>query len=296
MKLLITGANGFIGRHVVELLLRSGHQVHAVCGHNRVEGAIVHQVDLLKSGAAAALMQDVRPERLLHLAWCAKPGVYWHSAENLNWVRASLELLESFQAYGGEHAVLVGSCAEYDWSGDSKCLEEQTPLSPSTLYGRCKNLTQELARLYACTYSMPLAWARVFNAFGPYEASGRLVPSVLQALLKGEPARCSHGEQLRDFLHVSDVAAALVHLLTIKADGVFNIGSGQAASIRFVVEYLAQQLDARALVKLGAVSVSASEPAYLVADNQRLLATGWQPRLSLTDGLDDALAWWRKTI
>lgn len=295
-RVLVTGASGFVGRQVVGQLLQAGHEVHAACGRQVLDGPVVHQLDLLEPGAPAALVAKVSPQRLLHLAWCAKPGVYWTSSENIGWVRSTLELLEAFQHHGGEQAVLVGSCAEYDWSGEGVCREYETPLQPATPYGRCKNATRELAGLFGQLHDMPIAWARIFHAYGPYEAQGRLVPAVLGALLKGEPARCSHGEQLRDLLHVADVAAALVQLMNVKADGAFNIGGGQPIRLREVIEYLARQLNAEHLLQFGAIPVAANDPPLLIADNQRLLATGWQRRFDLHSGLDDALAWWRGRI
>ncbi|MFG0380586.1 NAD-dependent epimerase/dehydratase family protein [Pseudomonas sp. zbq_18] len=296
-RILVTGASGFVGRQVIQQLLAAGHEVHAACGLQTLEGvANQYRVDLLVPGAAAALIGQIRPQRLLHLAWCAKPGTYWTSPENIAWVRATLELLEAFQLHDGEQAVLVGSCAEYDWSGEGICREYETPLRPATPYGRCKNASRELAELFGQLHGMPVAWARIFHAYGPYEAEGRLVPAVLGALFRGEPARCSHGEQLRDLLHVADVAAALVQLMNVRAEGTFNIGGGRPIRLREVIEYLARQLNAEHLLQFGAIPVAADDPPLLIADNQRLLATGWQPRFDLHSGLDDALAWWRGRI
>ncbi|QKE63053.1 NAD(P)-dependent oxidoreductase [Aquipseudomonas campi] len=297
----MTGAGGFIGRHVLSQLRDAGWEVHAVYSQSHTyaadnEKTAHHAVNLLLPGAAESLCKTVRPQCLLHLAWCAKPGGYWTSPENLSWVRATVELLEAFQHHGGEQAVLVGSCAEYDWSGEGVCREYQTPIKPATPYGRSKNATRELAELFGELHDIPVAWARIFHAYGPYEAPARLVPAVIGALLKGESARCSHGEQLRDLLHVADVAAALVQLLRVDARGAFNIGSGQPTRLREVIEYLARQLDAEHLLQFGVVPVAANDPPLLIADNQRLLATGWQPRFDLHSGLNDALAWWRGQI
>ncbi len=297
-RVLVTGASGFIGQHVVQRLQLSGHEVHAVYANTPIPslGAVTgHQTNLLEPGAIERLIATVRPERLVHLAWCAKPGVYWTSPENLLWVNATLRMLETFQTHGGQHAVLVGSCAEYDWRYGF-CREALTPLVPATIYGRCKNATRELAEVFSQVHGLPIAWARIFHAYGPFESAGRLVPAVINALLAGQPALCSHGEQQRDLLHAADIASALEVLLQHRAQGAFNLGSGQPVRLRAVVEHLAKRLNAMHLLRMGAVAVSADEPPMLMADNQRLVALGWKAQFDLHDGLDDALAWWRERI
>lgn len=296
-RVLVTGASGFIGQHALQQLQLCGFEIHAVARQAMTShpSVVWHQADLLEPDAINALMAQICPDQLLHLAWCAKPGVYWTSPENLRWVRATLDLLDAFHANGGKHAVLVGSCAEYDWRY-GYCREDITPLVPATIYGRCKNATRELADVFSQVHGLPIAWARIFHAYGPFETPGRLVPAVINALLKGQPAACSHGEQLRDLLHGADIASALVTLLQCHAQGAFNLGSGQPVRLREVVEYLATQLDAVDLLRLGDVAVAADDPPLLLADNQRLLTLGWKAKFDLQDGLDDALAWWRGRV
>lgn len=294
-RVLVTGATGFIGRALVEQLLLQGYEVHGVhSGQSAVDDGRVHWhgLDLLASGAVAELLGRVRPDKLLHLAWCAKPGAYWSSPDNLLWVRATLELLEAFRANGGQGAVIAGSCAEYDWN-HGHCQEDLTPLVPATVYGRCKNAARELAEVFTQVHGMPIAWGRIFQVYGPHEAAGRLVPSVIGALLRGEEARCSHGQQWRDFIHVRDVATALVALLEARVSGAFNIGNAEPVRLRTVIEYLAERLGGSERLRLGALAAPEGDPPLLVADNRRLLALGWRPQFDLYRGLDDALAWWQ---
>jgi nucleoside-diphosphate-sugar epimerase len=108
----------------------------------------------------------------------------------------------------------------------------------------------------------------------------------LHALAQSRTVACSHGQQLRDYLHVSDVAGALVHLLMHpQAKGVFNIGSGQATRLMDMVNMCTQAFASPSPVQFGAIAVSPDEPPLIVADTHKLQATGWRPEVSLQDGL-----------
>ncbi len=104
---------------------------------------------------------------------------------------------------------VCGSGYEYDWSY-GYCTEGLTPCVPDTVYGACKHALHEMVRSYAAARQLSVAWPRVFFLYGPHEHPQRLVSSVVRALLRGEPAPCSHGRQIRDYMHVQDVADGLV--------------------------------------------------------------------------------------
>jgi nucleoside-diphosphate-sugar epimerase len=256
-----------------------------------------HRADLLDREQTSALMKAVAPTHLLHLAWYAEPGKYWHSEENLRWVEASLQLLRAFASNGGERAVLAGSCAEYDWSGagwNGVCSEDGTPLRPATLYGTCKLCLGAIGSSWAAGRSLSLATGRIFFAYGPAEDPRRLVSSVARALVKGEPAPCSEGSQRRDFLHTSDVAAAFVALLNSDATGAVNIGSGAATTIRDVVSLIAAAAGRPELVRFGELPTRPDEPPVVEADVRRLRnEVGWSPSLSLEQGIQQVVDWWK---
>lgn len=294
-KVLLTGAGGFIGRQCLPILRDAGFEVHALSRalHETGQGVQWHAVNLFEDNAVEMLFAKVRPTHLLHLAWYAEPGRYWTAPENFQWVRASLALLQAFAAQGGQRVVMAGTCAEYDWR-HGWCSEAVTPLAPTTVYGTCKHTLQAMLAAYCRQYGLSSAWGRIFFLYGPHEHPSRLVSSVIRSLLRGESALCSSGEQVRDFLHVADVASAFIALLDSDVQGPVNIASGEAVVIRDLVEKVSTKLGHPELLRLGARPTPVEEPPLLLADVRRLKKElGWQPSIGLDSGLDDAIAWWR---
>jgi nucleoside-diphosphate-sugar epimerase len=294
MKVLITGAAGFIGRPCLAALRQQGDDVCAVSSRVHAPDEVEwRQVDLFDEAGVRDLIASVRPTHLLHMAWITTPGRYWTSPANLDWVRASLQLLRQFQACGGERVVMAGTCAEYEW-GHARCVEGVTPLKPATLYGTCKHGLQLVCEAFSRETGLSSAWGRIFFTYGPYEHPARLVPGVVEALLARQTADCSAGTQVRDFLFVDDVARAFVALLKSPVTGPVNIASGVPVTIRTVVSELAALLDGTDLVRFGSREIAPGDPEVLVGGVDRLTnEVGWQPGFTLAEGLDATIRWHR---
>ena len=238
-------------------------------------------------------MDTVQPTHLLHLAWFVVPGRLITAAENFDWVMSSLQLLQRFADLGGGRALMCGSAYEYDWRY-GYCSEELTPRGPTTVYGACKSALYEMASAMSEQRQLT-AWSRPFFLYGPREHPDRLVASVARKLLRDEPAPTSHGRQIRDYLHVQDVADALVAILTSDMVGPVNIGSGVPVTIGEVVQTVGRLIGREDLVQLGALAARANDAPMVVADPTRLRSElGWQPQFGLSDGLADTIAWWRQ--
>lgn len=295
-KVLLTGATGFIGHHCLEPLEARGYELHAVSSKPMKAGASGihwHQVDLLQPGAAKALLAEVKPTHLLHLAWFVVPGKLITAPENFAWVRASMELVQEFAAQGGKRMTVCGSGYEYDWNY-GYCSEKLTPAVPNTVYGSCKQALNLLVQSFASQNALSAAWGRVFFLYGPNEHPQRLVSSVILSLLKGDPAKTSHGKQIRDYMHVQDVADGMVALLDSEVTGTVNVCSGQATTLREIVLTIGRLVGKPELIQLGAIPARANDTPLVVGENLRLLnEVGWRQRYDLESGLQQTIDWWK---
>ena len=297
-RVLVTGGTGFIGRSALPRLLATGYEVHATTldpvGAGMPEDVHWHGADLLDNTQIAALMATVRPTHLLHLAWCAVPGQYQTSTENLRWVQGSLFLVEQFLQWGGRRVTVAGTCAEYDWR-DGRCKENFTPLEPARLYSVCKHALHIMLTSWSQQMKFSLGWGRVFFLYGPFEHPRRLVASVIRSLLNNESALCTEGYQERDFLYVHDVADALVALLESNVEGPVNIASGKAVAIRDIIFALGRLLGSEDLLRLGALPTPPDEHPLVVGDVDRLHnEVVWRPKFTLGAGLADTVEWWKE--
>lgn len=278
-RILLTGATGLIGRHCAAALRARGHEVISL---SRSAGGN-NGVDLLDPVACRRAVAGAGADMLLHLAWADGPD-RWTTPANLDWVAASLTLLRAFAQSGGRRAVLVGSCAEYDWS--QPVLSELAPLNPATLYGAAKARLGQLALAAAPALGLSVAWARPFFVYGPDEPAGRLFGDLIRGLAAGQPVDCTDGEQRRDFLHVDDLAQALAALLASPVEGAVNVGSGVAVPVKDMIGTLARQMGRPDLVRLGARLRPADDPACLQSDITRLRdEVGFTPRHDMESGI-----------
>jgi nucleoside-diphosphate-sugar epimerase len=298
-KILITGATGFIGRHCLPLLKKKGYEIYALSSkktESPTDGINWIQFDLIGNQSIKELVAAIRPSHLLHFAWVTTPGKIWTSTDNLKWLRSSIELVEAFALEGGKRAVLAGTCAEYDWTA-AEFSESKTICRPHTLYGSCKLALHLILENLSKEMGLSQAWARIFYLYGPHEYSQRFIPAMIKGLLLKEKIPCSHCNQIKDFLHVEDVADAFVTLLESQLEGAINIGSGIGISLKQMVQKITDQLGGQELVQFGALSFPMTDADSLIADTTRLKKElAWTPAYSLQEGLNRTIQWWKDQV
>jgi nucleoside-diphosphate-sugar epimerase len=296
MRVLLTGAGGFIGAHVARALLARGAEVHAVVRDRSraprlasiAERLTTHEADIIDATATARVVEASKPDVAIHAAWYAVPGKYLDAPENLAHVAASLDLATRLVDAGCKRFVGVGTCFEYDTSVGTP-LRESSPTLPRFLYATCKLALHDVLRAYAPIAKTSFAWCRLFYQYGPMEARERLVPHVIDRLLGGGIAETSGGAQVRDFLHVADVAGAISAVALSDVEGAVNIGSGVPVTVREIVATVARLCDATDRVRFGAMPYRPNDPMFVCADVEKLRGTGFTPKFDLESGLEDTV-------
>jgi nucleoside-diphosphate-sugar epimerase len=233
-----------------------------------------------------------RPEVCAHLAWYGDPQTYLTSHANLAELSASYAFLLAMMEAGCRRFLMTGTCAEYAPSLDR--LSEDSPTGPSTLYAACKLSLQLVSTQLAAELDARATWARIFHLYGPNEKQERLVPAVISALLANTEFAATAGDQVRDYLHVADVASALCDLIDRDVYGIVNICSGTPVKVRDLIETIAGLLERQELVRFGQATSQRWDPAYICGDNSRLVKeVGWRRHFDLRPGLADTIDWWR---
>jgi nucleoside-diphosphate-sugar epimerase len=278
---------------VVPRLLAAGHEVHGISSRPAPHpaGVIQHVADIL-SPDFPRLVREIGATHLLHLAWHLPHNLFWTARENVQWVEASIRMLDAFAQAGGRRWVGAGTCAEYDWS-QGGVFDESSPEGPGTLYGACKCGLRAAAQVIGRQLGVEVAWGRVFFPYGGAEKPGRLVPAVIQSLLKGESVPCTEGTQIRDYVYVEDVAEAFVTLLQSAHCGPVNIGSGAPTTVRQLALHIGEAIGRPELLKFGALPQRAFETHEIVADIGLLRSLGFEPKFSIEDGIRKTIAFWR---
>ncbi|RWU17790.1 GDP-6-deoxy-D-lyxo-4-hexulose reductase [Pseudomonas alkylphenolica] len=310
-KVLLTGANGFVGRILRSQLVAAGWSVTGISS-NRLDAASADdiQLDIRDAGAVAEVVQAVQPDAIVHLAAVThvptsfrEPQLTWHTN-----VLGTLNLLEAIKQHAPQAFLLFISSSEVygeAFKSATKVNEESRCL-PMNPYAASK-LAAELACQQHFRQGFAGAIARPFNHIGPGQSPDFVTASFARQIAQieaGQQApvmKVGNLEACRDFLDVRDVCDAYVQLLALAntpIEGrVFNIASGRARKIRDILDVMLQQSAVAIEVQLDPERLRPSDIPFAVGDSQYMTqVTGWQPHFELSDTLAQLLTDWRDQV
>lgn len=302
MKLFLTGASGFVGAETLRLALDAGHDVVAPVRPGSAAPRLAAlagrytrlDLDLRDSAGIASALLEHKPAAVLHIGWFGVANAARFDRRQItDNVECACALVEGAAAAGVGAFIGIGSQGEY---GAGSVMTENVLPQPTTMYGAAKVAAYYLTRQLSAQAGMRHAWLRLFSTYGPGDNGGWLIPMLIGEFLANRRPQTTLGTQFWDWLHVEDVARGILAVATTpSAEGLFNLGSGQATRVRDVVEALRDLAAPDMELIFGEIPFRPDQVMFMQADIDRLRnATGWAPRIPILDGLAQTVAWQRK--
>ncbi|MCA9456480.1 MAG: NAD-dependent epimerase/dehydratase family protein [Nitrospiraceae bacterium] len=291
-KVLITGASGFLGTHLVQRLCPISGEVHATSRTQRPTlkgGPLWWQTNLEDLGAVRSLFETVKPDIIFHMSGLASAiqTVEFVLPTFHSLLTSTVNLLTVATEVGCQRVVLAGSLNEPQ--------SEDPEMIPSSPYAAAKWAGSAYGRMFHALYGTPLVIVRTFMTYGPGQDSRKLIPSVVLSLLQGESPKLSSGQWNADWIYINDVIDGFLAAAQMpQIEGaMFDLGSGALVTVRELVEKLVKIVGCSTRPLFGALPDRAFEPARKAEIRKTFEKLGWNPKVSLESGLQQTVEWYR---
>jgi NAD dependent epimerase/dehydratase len=317
LRVLVTGADGFIGSHLTEKLVQRDAKVTALCLYNSFDhhGWLDDLRDETR-GKLTLVRGDIRDsafvrrlaegqEVIFHLAALIAIPYSYAAAQSYaeTNVLGTLNVLEAAREHGALRVVHTSTSEVYG-TALTMPINESHPLQGQSPYSASKIGADMMAEAFARSFELPVAILRPFNTFGPRQSERAIIPTIIRQALDPSCNAIQTGDTspLRDFTFVEDTAEAFLALgiaPNIQYGRPYNAGSGKAVSVKDIIDLVLEATHCQRPVVQDPKRMrpAGSEVRALLADSRRLNEdTGWRPRIDLREGLERTVAWWRERL
>lgn len=310
MKALIIGGAGFVGGYLIKELASDGYDVHATClpSENIAGDCTAHTLDIMDKEAVSALLTEVSPDVIFHLAAQSSVALSWKKPQltaEIN-VIGSINVLEAVrEAEKKIRLILIGSGEEYGFIREGACpLPESEKLSPGNIYAATKACQGMLGEIYSRAYKMDIIMVRAFNHSGPAQLPMFVISDFCKQIAEIEkelrPPEMLVGNlsAMRDFTDVRDVVRAYRLIAEKGVSGkTYNVGRGKAVKISYILETAVSMAKLPVEVKQDPARMRASDIPLIEPDVSLINAdTGWRAEISMEQTVKDTLDYWRNNI
>ena len=280
-KVAVLGASGFIGKPICNRLEQQGWQVARL---SRVKSAGMHPVDLFDEDSISDFLKLVRPNVVISTAWETEHGEFWNKPTNDLYSLATIRFAEICFNEGVNSFIGLGTMTEYGYS-PGKCNSEITPLEPLELYSQKKVEASFAIEKIARAYDSEFKWLRIFQAFGANEKKERFIPSLINTLGAEQFFSIQTPNNVLDWIHVEDIASALVFSISNGIEEYIDIGSGIGTSVRELSNMLCRALSLDSSLLKFSDQPGSPKSIYVDAES-KLFQAGWRPEKSLSERLE----------
>jgi len=310
-KGLVIGAAGFVGNYLIEEMYANGMEVYATkLSHEQLENphAKIYDLDIMDKDAVVALLFEVRPDYIFHLAAQSSVGYAWKNpglTVDVN-IKGSLNVMDAIrELFYKPRVLLIGSGEEYGHIKPGETpIAEDNRLRPGNLYAATKACQNMIGNIYSKAYDMELMMVRAFNHIGPGQAPAFVVSDFCKQVAeieKGlrEPVMMvGNLAARRDFTDVRDVVKAYVKLVQAGLSGeTYNVGSGNAQEIRQILDTIISMSDAKISVEIDPNKIRPVDVPIIEADITKINElTGWKPEISIEQTIRETLDYWRERV
>ena len=274
MKILVTGASGFIGSSLIPALLSENHKVFTLVRSVKKIKSFdwypkVKTINKDLKSLTKDDIEDINPDIIYHLAWSDLPNYEdpIHIEKNLPEQLFFLRLVAECNV---KKIIITGSCLEYGLQNG--LLNEENTLQPSTFYGLAKASVLSMANHLKNKFGFDFVWYRIFYVYGENQNQSSLYPSLINAIKNEESVfKMSHGNQMRDFIHIDDVIKyLLIPLHDYTISGIYNISNGKGIKVKDFVERIVHLHGSQIKINFGHYAIPNYEPNNFWGDNSKI--------------------------